>query len=236
MVRMLRNCLQLQREATNAALALLVGHLACSCGHLQTLLASMHDVLASEVALEAAGEAQQDSCTVVVDSSESDQNTRRNMLADSTHSNSEEMDTDCDKSVPQGGEGAYGALELLVRSSETSCLLHLLTHEISVSPAVLLGSTGVAAPDVMQCLVGLLRECLAACVDEKEHLAAQDASSCRAELEDRIGRGCRCCAALVLEACLRVWPLFPLAIAVCVVARLHVVAHGHTLHVQCLDD
>ena len=191
MVRMLRNCLQLQQEATNAALALLIGHLACSCGHLQSLLTSMRGVLASEAALEATGSAQQDSCTVPV--------------TDSTHSSSEDMEVDNEKGhAPPGGQASHDTLELLVRSSETSCLLHLLTHEVAVSPAVLLGSDGLEAPAVLEGLVGLLQASLTACVDEKEHIQARDASSCRAEVEDRIGRGCRCCAALVLEASLRV--------------------------------
>lgn len=228
MVRMLRNCLQLQHEATNAALALLLGHLTCTCGHLQTLLASVHDVLASEAALEAVGGAAQDSCTIPVDCSEYDDNGGRNRCSGDTDSSSEEMDTDCIVHTPRVSEGACGSLEVLVRSSETSCLLHLLTHEISVSAAVLLGSTVAESSAVMQCLVELLRSCLGACADKKEHLAAQDASSCREELEDRIGRGYRCCAALVLEACLRVCTHFhPL---------LGIAAHcGQALHAHCLN-
>ena len=205
---MLRNCLQLQHEATNAALALLIGHLACSCGHIQTLLTSMHDVLASEVDLQTVRGAQKDSCTVDICSDES---AGCVMRAGHERSSSEDMDVERKRvDAPPGVQGSYGALELLVHSSETSCLLHLLTHEVAVSPAVLLASDGAAAPAVLEGLVGLLHASLVACIDEKEHLQARDAGSCREELEDRIGRGCRCCAALVLEACLRVCPRSPL--------------------------
>jgi hypothetical protein len=205
MVRMLRNCLQLQHEPTNAALALLLGHLAWCFGHLKVVLASMHGVLASEE--EAVGGAVQDSCTVPVDCATDDATSGRSRMADDTCSTSEDMDMDCsNKHAVSDHDSRAGSMSLLVRSSETSCLLHLLTHDVSMSPERLLGSAGGVESAVVGCLVCVLQGCLEACADEREHLVAQDASSCRVELQDRIGKGCRCCAAMVLEACLRVRP------------------------------
>jgi hypothetical protein len=208
MVRMLRNCLQLQHEATNAALALLLGKLTCSFGQLDVVLSSMHCILASEVALEAADAALEHTAPP-------NENAGCCNLVGNSAANGEDMDLDVDvdcsmKALHESGTQSTAA-GIIVRSSETSCLLHLLTHEISTSPTVLLGSSGEPVQGVMECLVGLLRECLQVCVDEKEHLTAEDASSCKEELECRIGKGRRCCAALVLEACLRVWKLLHLA-------------------------
>eukprot|EP00892_Ulva_mutabilis_P004266 jgi/Ulvmu1/2210/UM013_0056.1 len=183
-VQLLRGSLQVQDEAANAVLALLLSHLALSRGNLALLLDTIAAAAAAERQLEPA-----------------DGGSR-------------------DRDPPTNGDASQHAARHAAATEchESMTLLHLLAHEVAVSPSVLFGgqdggagsASSGAAPDDMHAPDGMhaqpqqlpaVMQCLAAVV-----IAACDAyadAACCVR-PDPAGTPLASTAAHVLEASLRV--------------------------------
>lgn len=140
LLQLLRSCIEFQDEGANAALALLLGHLALSHGRLALLLSGVAAAAARDADAEAA-----------------------------TGGGSSDA----------GRHGADASPAAAVDCAENMTLLHLLAHEVAVSPEALFGAGAVdgrgdgnAVPAVMAALAAVVTAACAACEEPRNCLPA----------------------------------------------------------------